>query len=96
MEKMKAFGINGCRVTGVHTQDHELSLDVDKHVDSVTDVVIKVMGSAPVTGVNVNEKPASMTPDGDYRTVPRTLTSVTSTHPRPPLKSSRGVESTKA
>ncbi len=70
-DNMKAFGINGCRVTGVHIEDHELSLDVDKQVDSVTNVVIKVMGSAPVTGVNVNGKPAVMTLDGDYRTLLR-------------------------
>ena len=45
----------------------DLSFYLDKQVDSVTDVVIKMMGSAPVTGVNANGKTAAMTPDGDYR-----------------------------
>jgi hypothetical protein len=64
--RMRAFGINGCRVDRVEEVDGKLELDVDFHVDPVVDVVVKLAGASPARGVEVNGRQARRAAAGEY------------------------------
>jgi hypothetical protein len=65
VERMKAFGINGCRVDSVDEVDGKLELEVEFHVDPVVDVIVRLARPAALA-VEVNRTPARRTAPGEY------------------------------
>jgi hypothetical protein len=68
LERMKAFGINGCRVISVERVGDKLNLEVEKHIDAGLGLEVKVFDT---TGsglrVEINGSPAERTPAGYFR-----------------------------
>lgn len=52
--RMKAFGINGCRVDRLAESDGLISLDVSVHTDAGAEMVIRLAGGSPALRVEVN------------------------------------------
>ena len=68
--RTRAFGINGCRVRRIHRSGDKLMLEVEKHIDTGLDVVIKVGEEAPPDlQVEVNGVPTSKSASGDFHTL---------------------------
>ena len=65
-ERMKAFGVNGCRVASLRRDGERLLLDVDVQVEPGFDAAVRVRGAWKGIQVLVNEKPARRTPAGDF------------------------------
>ncbi len=66
LQRMKAFGINGCRVDALDESGGDVSLKVTPHVDVGTETVIKVAGGRPSGNLRVNGVGARRTAAGDY------------------------------
>ncbi|MFH1150937.1 MAG: hypothetical protein V1748_10740 [Actinomycetota bacterium] len=69
-DRERAFGINGCTATGFFFEDGVVEMDLDRHVDTGTDLLIKIHGGTPVEEVLVNGTPAGRLPSGDFRLPP--------------------------
>jgi hypothetical protein len=67
--RMKAFGINGCRVDTIQEKDGVISLGVTRHVDTGMASVIKLEGGSPSAQVEVNSAPAKRIASGDFSIV---------------------------
>lgn len=66
VRRMKAFGINGCRVRRTHRYGEKLMLEVEKHIDAALDVVIKASEAPPDLQVEVNGVKANKNASGDF------------------------------
>ena len=65
--RARAFGINGCRVTGFDAANDRLSIAVKKQIEGSLEAVIRVEGAAsPRLEVEVNGAPAKRTSTGDF------------------------------
>lgn len=66
LDRMKAFGINGCRVVSLKSVGGKIALEVVSHIDPEVEAVIKLDGGAPGVPVEVNGTQAHMTRTGVY------------------------------
>ncbi len=67
LERHRAFGINGCLVTGFALDGARLSLQVERQAGSGTEAIIKLAGALRDLDVEVNGSAAKRTPTGDFR-----------------------------
>jgi len=63
--RMKAFGINGCRVDGITEENGLISLEVVSHIDAGTEVMVRLAGEAGHR-LEVNRAPAKRTGAGEF------------------------------
>ncbi|MBK5093472.1 MAG: hypothetical protein JJE48_08155, partial [Actinobacteria bacterium] len=66
VRRMKAFGINGCRVKRMYRSGEKLMLDVEKQIDAGLDIVIKASEAPPDLQVEVNGIRANKNASGDF------------------------------
>lgn len=70
VERVRGFGVNGCRVDGVRRSDGKLAVEVTKQVDSGLEILVKLSDPAlPEVEVEVNGVAAGRTAAGYFRAV---------------------------
>jgi len=66
VRRMKAFGINGCRVRRMYRSGEKIMLEVEKQIDAGLDIVIKASEAPPGLQVEVNGVKAKKSAPGDF------------------------------
>ncbi len=66
LERGAAFGINGCRVAAMNVGAGALELEVLRHVESASDITVRLAGAGRRLDVIVNGRPTRATANGDY------------------------------
>lgn len=69
MPRMRAFGINGCRVEELSEEAGRISLVVESYVERGEEILIKVAGAAPPGGVQVNGRQSVKSGTGVFKTL---------------------------
>jgi hypothetical protein len=67
VDRMKAFGINGCTVRSMEDVGGRLVIEVVSHIDPEVEAVVRLAGGDPETAVEVNGVLARRTGAGEYR-----------------------------